>query len=159
MGTKLLISNPNLSFLQWITAIHFPGATGPAPPIQTKVYVIVGAIGLNFVSFDGVDYPYGAVNDDAVLGTFPPITPLVRSLNLGVPPFTPGFLYSGGGGANSPALNGFVSVMQYDVEEDDIPFTYVGGFYTSLAVANEIVALPLNSGFSVQETTFTGPLP
>jgi hypothetical protein len=159
MGTKLLISNPNLSFLQWITAVHFPGATGPAPPIQTKVYVIVGAIGLNFVSFDGVDYPYGAVNVDATPVTFPPITPLVRSLNLGGAPTPPGFLYTGGRGPNDPALNGFVSVMQYDVEELDIPFTYVGGFYTSLAVANEIVALPSNSALSVQETTFTGPLP
>lgn len=163
MGTVLNISNPNLSFMQWITAIHFPGATGGGPPPPQIVYCINGpgqASGI--VTFNNIDYPYGAANLAAPSGQWPAITDTVISFTLEAPGYA-GYITGfppGGDGSNSPdtATNGFTATVTWKIDfayANDLIETFAGGFYTDLAVVKQIVNDPDNQGLlSYTQYTF-----
>lgn len=145
MGTKLIISNPKLSFLQKITAIHFPEG-GPVPPVPIPVWLFVtSAQPQGSVLHNGQLFPYGSMNLNYGVGGIvnpPPLTPLV------VPSSGAGGY--GWSGPDSTINAGFVAVMAYSVASTSSEFG--GGYYGTLLQA-QLALAAINSPAGSQNVT------
>lgn len=146
MASKLIISNPRLSFLQRITAVHFPGKTGTSPPVGTKVWLfITPSQPQGSVVHNGFNLPYGSMDLNYGVGGFvnpPPLTPLV------VPSSGAGGY--GWSGPDSTINAGFIAVMAYFVASTSS--TFGGGYYGTLLQA-QAALVAINSPAGSQNVT------
>ena len=130
------ISNPKLSFLQKITAIHFPVSGLPLTPGQV-VYLVEGPDGGGTTAYKGHQFPYGSACADYGVGgglLAPPLTAFKRN----------GLFRYGGGSRNT--ATGLSAVMTW-VELTVIgPLSFAGGFYVDPNIANLCAAEPINAG-------------
>ena len=144
----ITISNSKLSFLQQITAIHFPSGTGPAPPPQPCWIITTGTEPSGVVEFQGKKYPYGGAN--FAYNAFPVDTALTP---LHVPVTTPGFGEPFGYFGIAHAM---VAIMTFDFS-GIVSEMIEGGLYMTLAAAQADVALNAGTGrhLTIVETAIT----
>lgn len=168
MGTKLVISNAKESFLQVITAVHFPEGGKPGPGSPQIVWIIDDGVEPNGrITFGHFDYPYGSGNvgnTTVPITTFEPEIATPTNAKIGYFDNT---------------ANAMTAVMTWQIDFTDVttipnPFPppptltittsgtqfFVGGYYASLADAQAVKADPANSGrtLTIIQTTIN-PVP
>jgi len=147
MGSLTIVPS-NLSFLQWITKVHFPSGTSPIPP--ETVYVInVPKAPSGVVTISGKSIPYGGPNfwyPQGGLGSLPaPPSPLKLTYGGGV--------YGAFDPSNVPSLDQFIAIMTWTDPTNSLE--YCGGYYTDPAVAAAVCNTPGNIVIFGGPLTFT----